>query len=244
MAGRKKKGADLTKVIIVVLLLAGLYLGYQQMSGDEGLVAEARHRRKKAAVKKPVNSNFWWPPSLTSLGQKVKNVYSTCPLTLKNQYLGSFVFSNERYVSLHQLSVYVNTRNKTNIIENPKLYINGKKSVMYGRSGLTSVDGRQVLAFETKNLFPARMGGKRVVLSIYGDVNLRKKLGQETISLSIDNKSMTEISYKWTPQMENALGRTLSMADFNKYLRSLPIKTQRTPKKNYRCIKEFFSEKG
>ena len=89
------------------------------------------------------------------------------------------------------MSVYVNTRNKTNIIENPKLYINGKKSVMYGRSGLTSVDGRQVLAFETKNLFPARMGGKRVVLSIYGDVNLRKKLGQETISLSIDNKSIT-----------------------------------------------------
>ena len=243
MMGRKKKGADLTKVIIVVLLLAGLYLGYQQMSGDEGLIAEARHKRRRAA-KKPVNSNFWCPSAIKSLGQKVKNVYSTCPLTLKNQYLGSFVFSNDRYVKLHHFSVYVNTRNKANIIENPRLYINGKKSVMYGRSGLTSVDGRQVLAFETKYNPKPLMGGKRVVLSIYGDVNLRKKLGQETISLSIDNKSMTEISYKWTPQMENALGKTLSMADFNKYLRLLPIKTQRTPKINYRCIKEFFSQKG
>ena len=42
--------------------------------------------------------------------------------------------------------------------------------------------------------------------------------------------------------MENALGKTLSMADFNKYLRSLPIKTQRTPKIHYRCIKEAFGK--
>tara|TARA_Y100000310_G_scaffold111677_1_gene110075 strand:+ start:558 stop:884 length:327 start_codon:yes stop_codon:yes gene_type:complete len=103
---------------------------------------------------------------------------------------------------------------------------------------------RQTLTFETKFYPKALIGGKRVILSIYGDVNLRKELGKETISLSIDSKSMTEISYKWTSQMENALGKTLSMADFNKYLRLLPIKTQRTPKINYRCIKEFFSQKG
>ena len=248
MMGRKKKGADLTKVIIVVLVLAGLYLGYQQMSGDEGLVAEARHRRKKAAVKKPdLNSNFWWPPSLKSLGQKrrldflCKGAQPGYPVTLENRHIGSFVFNNDKgdrsYLYLHYLRVYVDapgvTVHSLPIITNPTVYINGKKSVMHGRNGFSRRLNRQKLIFETKNLKPAIVRGRRVIIDIYGDVNFVKEKGRNSISLFLDNESMQEISYKWTSQMEN--DNSLTVADFNKYLRSLPIK-QRTIKKNYRCI--------
>ena len=205
MAGRKKKGADLTKVIIVVLVLAGLYLGYQQMSGDEGLVAEARHRRKRAAVKKPVNRYYDSMQSLRILPPKFETVYAGCPNYLPNVYLGSFTFQDEGGnnggdTAIREIVIKVGKRGQKNLIQKGYLILPGGHELT---ANPINQNGQWTLTFKIKQWFVNPYS--RFQIRIFADMVFMEwgkngQLGQQRVFLSIDKDSIVAIPQSSTGQ--------------------------------------------
>jgi len=243
MAGRKKKGADLTKVIIVVLVLAGLYLGYQQMSGDEGLVAEARHRRKKAAVKKPVNRYYDSMQSLRILPPKFETVYAGCPNYLPNVYLGSFTFQDEGGnnggdTAIREIVIKVGKPGQKNLIQKGYLILPGGHELT-ANPIKNYLSGQWTLTFKISQWFVNPYS--RFQIRIFADMVFMEwgndgQLGQQRVFLSIDKDSIVAI-----PQ-SSKVGSTA------KAVRLIKGKnpTQRTRGILFKCVKPHrnFSYKG